>query len=48
MLSHNFRSATRIVRTELRLPLKPDHVLLKVIYAGVNASDVSFFFSFLQ
>ncbi|XP_055815839.1 uncharacterized protein LOC129885552 [Solanum dulcamara] len=41
-LSHNFRSATRIVRTELRLPLKPDHVLLKVIYAGVNASDVNF------
>ncbi|XP_060168248.1 uncharacterized protein LOC132599044 isoform X2 [Lycium barbarum] len=38
-LSHNFRSATRIVRTELRLPLKSDHVLLKVIYAGVNASD---------
>lgn len=42
MLSHNFRSATRIVRTALRLPLKPDHVLLKVIYAGVNASDVNF------
>lgn len=41
-LSHDFRSATRIVRTELRLPLKPDHVLLKVIYAGVNASDVNF------
>ncbi|KAM3220100.1 prostaglandin reductase-3 [Capsicum annuum] len=41
-LSHNFRSATRIVRTELRLPLKPDYVLLKVIYAGVNASDVNF------
>ncbi|WMV12901.1 hypothetical protein MTR67_006286 [Solanum verrucosum] len=41
-LSHNFRSATRIVRTELRLPLKADHVLLKVIYAGVNASDVNF------
>lgn len=42
MLSHNFRSATRIVRTELRLPLKADHVLLKVIHAGVNASDVNF------
>lgn len=41
-LSHNFRSATRIVRTELRLPLKADHVLLKVIHAGVNASDVNF------
>lgn len=41
-LSHNFRSATRIVRVQLKLPLKPDHVLFKVIYAGVNASDVNF------
>ncbi|CAK9168934.1 unnamed protein product, partial [Ilex paraguariensis] len=38
-LSHNFRSATSIVRRPLRLPVKPDHVLLKIIYAGVNASD---------
>jgi hypothetical protein len=41
-LSHNFRSATSIVRTALRLPIKPDHVLVKIIYAGVNASDVNF------
>ncbi|XP_047325265.1 prostaglandin reductase-3-like [Impatiens glandulifera] len=41
-LSHNFRSATKIVRTPLSLPIKPGHVLVKVIYAGVNASDVNF------
>nr|GME11018.1 probable quinone oxidoreductase [Ipomoea batatas] len=41
-LSNNFRSATRIVRAPLQLPIKPDHVLFKVIYAGVNASDVNF------
>ncbi|KAL6963998.1 15-hydroxyprostaglandin dehydrogenase (NAD(+)) [Sarracenia purpurea var. burkii] len=40
-LSHNFRSATSIVRTPLRLPIKPDHVLVKIIYAGVNASDLA-------
>ncbi|KAF9624508.1 hypothetical protein IFM89_011621, partial [Coptis chinensis] len=41
-LSHSFRSATSIVRTSLKLPIEPHHVLVKVIYAGVNASDVSF------
>ncbi|KAI5661073.1 hypothetical protein M9H77_20396 [Catharanthus roseus] len=41
-LSHNFRSATSIVRTSLRLPIKSDFVVLKIIYAGVNASDVNF------
>lgn len=41
-LSHNFRSATKIVRTPLSLPIKPGHVLVKIIYAGVNASDVNF------
>ncbi|KAK9096901.1 hypothetical protein Sjap_022398 [Stephania japonica] len=41
-LSHNFRSATSVVRTQLKLPIKPNDVLLKVIYAGVNASDVNF------
>ncbi|KAL1561044.1 15-hydroxyprostaglandin dehydrogenase (NAD(+)) [Salvia divinorum] len=41
-LSHNFQSATRVVRAPLRLPLKPDYVLMKIIYAGVNASDVNF------
>ncbi|EEF43705.1 prostaglandin reductase-3 [Ricinus communis] len=41
-LSHNFRSATSIVRAPLRLPIGPNQVLLKVVYAGVNASDVNF------
>ncbi|XP_050209607.1 uncharacterized protein LOC126660257 [Mercurialis annua] len=41
-LSHNFRSATRIVHVPLRLPIGPHEVLVKVIYAGVNASDVNF------
>ena len=47
-LSHNFQSATRVVRASLRLPLKPDYVLMKIIYAGVNASDVSLFLSILM
>ncbi|KAH7833264.1 hypothetical protein Vadar_004652 [Vaccinium darrowii] len=38
-LSHNFRSATSIVHTTLRLPINPDHVLVKIIYAGVNSSE---------
>ncbi|KAL1337060.1 hypothetical protein HN51_031546 [Arachis hypogaea] len=41
-LTHDFRKATRIVRTPLRLPVKPNHVLVKIISAGVNASDVNF------
>ncbi|XP_034927262.1 uncharacterized protein [Populus alba] len=41
-LSHNFRNATRIVRVPLRLPIGSHQVLVKVIYAGVNASDVNF------
>ncbi|XP_010536331.1 PREDICTED: zinc-binding alcohol dehydrogenase domain-containing protein 2 [Tarenaya hassleriana] len=41
-LSHHFRDATRIVRTPLALPIGRDQVLLKIIYAGVNASDVNF------
>ncbi|KAF9675918.1 hypothetical protein SADUNF_Sadunf09G0083700 [Salix dunnii] len=41
-LSHNFRNATRIVRTPLRLPIGSHQALVKVIYAGVNASDVNF------
>lgn len=40
-LSHNFRNATCIIRAPLRLPIEANHVLVKVIYAGVNASDVS-------
>ncbi|KAL8151804.1 hypothetical protein V2J09_021612 [Rumex salicifolius] len=41
-LSHNFREATTVVRVPLRLPVKQNDVLVKVIYAGVNASDVNF------
>ncbi|PIA46337.1 hypothetical protein AQUCO_01500098v1 [Aquilegia coerulea] len=41
-LNHNFRAATSIVRTQFKLPIGPHDVLLKVIYAGVNASDVNF------
>ncbi|XP_061367130.1 uncharacterized protein LOC133310249 isoform X2 [Gastrolobium bilobum] len=41
-LTHNFRNATSIVKTSLRFPVKPNHVLVKIIYAGVNASDVNF------
>ncbi|XP_010500511.1 PREDICTED: zinc-binding alcohol dehydrogenase domain-containing protein 2 [Camelina sativa] len=41
-LSHHFRNATRIVRAPLKLPIGPHQVLLKIIYAGVNASDVNF------
>lgn len=41
-LSNNFRSATSIVRVPLQLPIKPHHVLVKIIYAGVNASDINF------
>ncbi|XP_057966524.1 uncharacterized protein LOC131156677 [Malania oleifera] len=41
-LSHNFRAATSIVRAPLKLPVKPHHVLVKIIYAGVNGGDVNF------
>ncbi|KAL6846276.1 hypothetical protein ACP4OV_023724 [Aristida adscensionis] len=41
-LSHNFRNATRLDRVQLRLPIKAHNVLVKIIYAGVNASDVNF------
>ncbi|XP_020268724.1 prostaglandin reductase-3 [Asparagus officinalis] len=41
-LNHNFRNATRVVQTQLTFPLKAHHALVKVIYAGVNASDVNF------
>ncbi|KAL7593240.1 hypothetical protein Lser_V15G34500 [Lactuca serriola] len=41
-LSRNFRNATRTVRAPLKLPIKSDHVLLKIIYAGVNAGDVEY------
>ncbi|TVU00586.1 hypothetical protein EJB05_53975, partial [Eragrostis curvula] len=41
-LSHNFRKATRLERVSLRLPIEPHSALVKIIYAGVNASDVNF------
>ncbi|KAL3679178.1 hypothetical protein R1sor_022134 [Riccia sorocarpa] len=41
-LSSDFRAATRVVTVPLKLPVKPGHVLIKHIYAGVNASDVNF------
>lgn len=41
-LSHDFRSATKVVRTQLNLAIKPHHALVKIIYAGVNASDVNY------
>ncbi|XP_058730739.1 uncharacterized protein LOC131602601 [Vicia villosa] len=41
-LTHNFRNATGLVRAPLRLPIKSNSVLVKIIYAGVNASDVNF------
>ncbi|KAF5727247.1 zinc-binding alcohol dehydrogenase domain-containing protein 2 [Tripterygium wilfordii] len=41
-LSHNFRAATSIVRRPLKLPIESRQVLVKIIYAGVNASDVNF------
>ncbi|XP_037493934.1 prostaglandin reductase-3 isoform X2 [Jatropha curcas] len=41
-LDHNFRKATRVVCTPLQLPIGPHQVLVKIIYAGVNASDVNF------
>ncbi|XP_057534502.1 uncharacterized protein LOC130812882 [Amaranthus tricolor] len=41
-LNHNFRAATRIMRTTLGMSIKRNHVLVKILYAGVNASDVNF------
>ncbi|XP_073010378.1 uncharacterized protein [Typha latifolia] len=41
-LSHNFRSATKIVQIQFKFPIEPQHALVKIIYAGVNASDVNF------
>ncbi|XP_022763361.1 uncharacterized protein LOC111308929 isoform X4 [Durio zibethinus] len=41
-LSHHFREATHTVRIPLKLPIQSNHVLMKIIYAGVNASDVNF------
>jgi hypothetical protein len=40
-LSADFRAATKIVTVFYKPPVKPGHILIKVLYAGVNASDVS-------
>ncbi|KAE8680013.1 ARP protein (REF) isoform 2 [Hibiscus syriacus] len=40
--SHHFRDATHVISVPLRLPLESDQVVLKVIYAGVNAGDVNY------
>lgn len=40
-LTNNFRNATIVVTKQLNLPIKQNHVVVKIIYAGVNASDVS-------
>ncbi len=34
MLSADFKAATRIVTVFYKLPVKPDHVLIRVIYAS--------------
>jgi Alcohol dehydrogenase GroES-like domain len=41
-LTHDFREATRVVAQALPAPLPPGHVLIRNVYAGVNASDVNF------
>ncbi|KAL6656142.1 hypothetical protein ACP70R_006968 [Stipagrostis hirtigluma subsp. patula] len=41
-LSHNFRSATKLDCVRLRLPIEAHSALVKIIYAGVNASDVNY------
>lgn len=40
-LSNKFRMATKLVSIPLS-PVKPGHVLVKYVYAGVNASDVNY------
>ena len=39
-LSQNFREATQVVEAPLRQPTD-DEILIKVLFAGVNASDVN-------
>ncbi|EFN55092.1 hypothetical protein CHLNCDRAFT_134990 [Chlorella variabilis] len=41
-LSSDFRAATRIVRRPLPAQLPPGAVLVRRLYAGINASDVNF------
>ena len=39
-LSSNFREATEVVEQPLRQPAS-DEVLVKVLYSGVNATDIN-------
>lgn len=41
-LSADFRQATRIVRRPLPAVLPPGHVLIRRLWAGINASDVNY------
>lgn len=41
-LSSNFREATQVVSAALPSSIPAGHVLIRVAYAGVNASDVNF------
>ena len=40
LLSSNFREATEVVEQPLRQPAS-DEVLVKVLYSGVNATDIN-------
>lgn len=46
-LSSDFRAATKVVTVPYRLPVKPGHVLIKYLYVGINASDVSLSIAFI-
>ena len=41
-LSTNFREATRIVRQPLQLAAPKGAVLMRRVWAGINASDINF------
>jgi NADPH-dependent curcumin reductase CurA len=41
-LSSNFRQATEIVRVPLSTNIPPGSVLIKIIYTGINASDINY------
>ena len=41
-LSENFREATKVVEEVLRQPLD-DEVLVKVLYSGVNPTDINLY-----
>lgn len=41
-LSNNFREATKVVSAKLPSSIPAGHVMIRVAFAGVNASDVNF------